>query len=40
MDEKLSKALEFANYTRTIEDQKSALKEKYFDSLILFHSGG
>jgi hypothetical protein len=40
MDEKLSKALEFANYTRTIEDQKSALKEKYFDSLIFFHSGG
>lgn len=40
MDEKLSKALEFANYTRTFEDQKRLLKEKYFDSLIHFQNGG
>ena len=40
MDEKLSKALEFANYTRTFEDQKRLLKEKYFDSLIHYYNGG
>jgi hypothetical protein len=40
MDEKLSKALEFANYTRTFEDQKTLLKEKYFDSVIHFQNGG
>lgn len=40
MDEKLSKALEFANYTRTFEDQKRLLKEKYFDSLIYYQNGG
>jgi hypothetical protein len=34
MDEKLSKALEFANYTRTFEDQK------YFDSMIHYQNGG
>jgi hypothetical protein len=40
MDEKLSKALEFANYTRTFEDQRRLLKERYFDSLVFFNSGG
>ena len=40
MDEKLSKALEFANYTRTFEDQRRLLKERYFDSLIFFKNGG
>jgi hypothetical protein len=40
MDEKLSKALEFANYTRTFEDQRKAIKQKFFDSLIHYHNGG
>lgn len=40
MDEKLSKALEFANYTRTFEDQRRLLKEKYFDSLVHYKNGG
>ena len=40
MDEKLSKALEFANYTRTFEDQKKIIKEKYFDSLVHYTYGG
>jgi len=40
MDEKLSKALQFANYTRTFEDQRRLLKEKYFDSLVFYHAGG
>lgn len=40
MDEKLSKALDFANYTRTFEDQKTQIKEKYFDSLVYFYNGG
>ena len=40
MDEKLSKALQFANFTRTFEDQKNILKETYFDSLIYYTNGG
>jgi len=40
MDEKLAKALQFANFTRTFEDQKSILKESYFDSLIYYSNGG
>ena len=40
MDEKLSKALKFANFTRTFEDQKNILKESYFDSLIYYSQGG
>ena len=40
MDEKLSKALQFANFTRTFEDQKTILKETYFDSLIYYTNGG
>ena len=40
MDEKLSKALDFANYTRTFEDQKRLLKEKFLDSMIYFANGG
>jgi len=40
MDEKLSKALEFANYTRTFNDQRRLLKEKFIDSMIYFTAGG
>lgn len=40
MDEKLSKALEFSNYTRTFEDQKRIIKEKYFDGLVHYAHGG
>ena len=40
MDEKLSKALQFANFTRTFEDQKNILKETYFNSLIYYTNGG
>jgi hypothetical protein len=40
MDEKLEKALKFANFTRTFEDQKSLIKEAYFESMIHYTQGG
>lgn len=40
MDEKLSKALEFANYTQTLEDKKSQIKEKFYQTTIYFFAGG
>jgi len=40
MDEKLSKALEFANYTQTLEDKKSQIKEKFYQTTLYFFAGG
>lgn len=39
MDERLSKALEFANYSTTINNQKRILKEKFHEDLIYFTKG-
>lgn len=40
MDERLTKALEFANYSVTLENQRRALKEKYLADIIFYHNGG
>jgi len=40
MDEKLQKALEFGNYSATLENQKRMLHEKFVTDTIYFHSGG
>lgn len=40
MDERLSKALEFANYSVTLANQRRALKEKYLADVIHYHNGG
>ena len=39
MDERLSKALEFANYSVTINNQKKILKEKFQEDMIFFVQG-
>lgn len=40
MDERLSKALEFANYRQTLAIQRKTLKEKTEAKLTFGHSGG
>ena len=40
MDERLSKALEFANYSVTLSNQRRALKEKFLADIIYYHNGG
>lgn len=40
MDEKLSKALEFGNYSATLDNQKRMLQEKFVADTIYFVSGG
>jgi hypothetical protein len=40
MDEKLQKALEFGNYSATLENQKRMLQEKFVTDTIYFHKGG
>ena len=40
MDEKLSKALEFANYSRTLENQRRMLREKFVADTVYFTNGG
>lgn len=40
MDERLSKALEFANYSVTLSNQRRALKEKYLADIVHYHNGG
>lgn len=40
MDERLSKALDFANYSVTLANQKRALKEKYLADIVHYHNGG
>ena len=40
MDEKLSKALEFGNYSATLNNQRRVLKEKFVTESIYFFQGG
>ena len=40
MDKKLSKALEFGNYSATLENQKRMLQEKFVTDTIYFCAGG
>ena len=40
MDDRLSKALEFANYRQTLAIQRKTLKEKINAKLTYGHSGG
>lgn len=40
MDEKLEKALEFSNFTATLNSQKRILLEKYHGDLVLYYKGG
>jgi len=40
MDEKLSKALEFGNYSATLDNQKRMLHEKFVTDTLYFVSGG
>lgn len=40
MDEALAKALEFSNFTATLNGQKRILYEKYLDDLVLYHNNG
>lgn len=39
MDKRLEKALEFANFNVTLNNQKRLLKEKYQEDLIFYHAG-
>ena len=39
MDKRLEKALEFANFNVTLNNQKRVLHEKYQENLIHYHSG-
>jgi len=40
MDERLEKALEFANYRTTIEAQRKAIKRRFKSMSIVHHSNG
>ncbi len=40
MDEQLQKALEFSNFTVTLNNQKRVLKEKYTEELVLYYQNG
>lgn len=40
MDERLEKALEFANFMVTLNNQKRTLKEKYHTNCVYYHNGG
>ena len=40
MDERLEKALEFANFMVTLNNQKRSLKEKYRNDCVFYQSGG
>lgn len=40
MDERLEKALEFANFMVTLNNQKRSLKEKYHSDCVYYQSGG
>ena len=40
MDEKLSKALEFGNYSTTLNNQRRMLKEKFATESMYFFAGG
>lgn len=40
MDERLSKALEFANYSVTLNNQRRSLKEKLLADVVHYSNGG
>jgi len=40
MDEQLQKALEFSNFTVTLNNQKRILKEKYNEELVFYYNNG
>ena len=40
MDERLSKALDFANYSVTLNNQRRALKEKFLSDVVYYQAGG
>jgi len=40
MDERLEKALEFANFMVTLNNQKRSLKEKYRNDCVYYQNGG
>lgn len=40
MDERLEKALDFSNYMVTLNNQKTLLKEQYYQDLIHYYNGG
>lgn len=39
MDERLEKALEFANYMKTLSNQRRVLQEQFKESLVYFYNG-
>ena len=39
MDERLEKALDFGNYSVTLNNQKRLLKEKFYDDCIMYQNG-
>lgn len=39
MDERLEKALEFANYMKTLTNQRRVLQEQFKENLIYFYNG-
>lgn len=40
MDEKLKKALDFANYNHTLFNQKKILYQDFLDNCIIYHNAG
>ena len=40
MDERLQKALEFSNYTATINNQKRNIKNRFEQLQLVHHAGG
>lgn len=40
MDERLEKALDFANFMVTLNNQKRSLREKYYTECVYYHNGG
>ena len=40
MDERLEKALEFSNFMVTIDNQKRALREKFYQDVMMYINGG
>ena len=40
MDEALEKALDFSNFTATLNTQKRVIYEKYLSDLVLYYKGG
>jgi len=40
MDDKLKNALEFANYSHTLHNQKQLIKQKFIDDCVFYHNAG